>query len=195
MLGLSFTGVDVRLRSRVAAVLLLLYAQPVSRSVRLTIGDVKEEDDQVLIKLGDPPSPVPQPFGALLLGNAASLPTQFVGQYMHNIGTTAGIFLVLWTSPESRSATAPTRKVNSIARAALVEHVGQQEREQVDRGRDVRVFTSTSPTSRHTITRCLTERGRPLLLRATRLDGSLHDPLPIRHKIHEGGYISQSHGE
>jgi hypothetical protein len=48
-------------------VLLLLYAQPVSRIVRLIVGDVIEQDDQVVIELGDPPSPVPQPFGALLL--------------------------------------------------------------------------------------------------------------------------------
>lgn len=47
------------------------YAQPVSRIVRLTIDDVIQDHDQVLIRLGDSPSPVPQPFAALLLDYAA----------------------------------------------------------------------------------------------------------------------------
>ncbi|MEO6091230.1 MAG: hypothetical protein ABIQ18_49830 [Umezawaea sp.] len=59
------------LRSRVAAGLLLLYAQPLSRIVRLTLDDIVHDDDQVLIRLGDPPSPVPQPFAVLLLNYAA----------------------------------------------------------------------------------------------------------------------------
>lgn len=68
-----------------------------------------------------------------------NLHTQLVGQYMHDIGTTVGIFLVIWASPESWSASAPTGKVNSIARAALVEHLDQQASEQADHGRDIRV--------------------------------------------------------
>lgn len=59
------------LRSRVAAGLLLLYAQPLSRIVRLTLDDIVQDEDQVLIRLGDPPSPVPQPLAALLLNYAA----------------------------------------------------------------------------------------------------------------------------
>jgi hypothetical protein len=51
----------------VAAILLLLYAQPVSRLVRLTIDDVIIDGDQVLVQLGDPPTPVPEPFAGLLL--------------------------------------------------------------------------------------------------------------------------------
>jgi hypothetical protein len=54
-------------RSRVAAGLLLLYAQPVTRIVRLTVDDVLRDGDQVLIRLGEPPSPVPAPLGDLLL--------------------------------------------------------------------------------------------------------------------------------
>lgn len=68
-----------------------------------------------------------------------NLPTQLVGQYMHDIGTTAGIYLVLWANPESWSDSAPTGKVNSIARAAMVEHLDQQAHEQADHERDVRV--------------------------------------------------------
>ncbi len=60
------------LRSRVAAGLLLLYAQPISRIARLTVDDiVHDENQEVHIRLGNPPSPVPPPFAALLLGYAA----------------------------------------------------------------------------------------------------------------------------
>lgn len=66
-------GHDAPLRSRVAACLLLLYAQPASRIVRLTIDDVVHDPSgQVLIRLGDPPSPVPAPFAALLLEHVAN---------------------------------------------------------------------------------------------------------------------------
>jgi hypothetical protein len=71
LLGQVLTDSAAPMRSRVAAGLLLLYAQPVSRIVRLTLDDITQDDDQVLIRLGDPPSPVPQPFAALLLDYAA----------------------------------------------------------------------------------------------------------------------------
>ena len=51
--------------------LLLLYAQPISRVVRLTLDDIVRDDDQVLIRLGDPSSAVPQPFAAMLLDYVA----------------------------------------------------------------------------------------------------------------------------
>ncbi len=69
------TDDDAPLRSRVAAGLVLLYAQPVSRIVRLTLDDIvtdDQHDEQVLLRLGTPPSPVPQPFAALLLAYAAN---------------------------------------------------------------------------------------------------------------------------
>jgi len=71
LLGMVFTAVDAPLRSRVAAGLLLLYAQQISRIVRLTLDDIIRDGDQILIRLGDPPSPVPQPFAELLLDYAA----------------------------------------------------------------------------------------------------------------------------
>ena len=44
---------------------MLLYAQPLSRVLRLTVTDVTRDDDgQVLIRLGDPPAPVPEPFAS-----------------------------------------------------------------------------------------------------------------------------------
>ena len=60
------TGDHEPLRTRVAACLVLLYAQPVSRLTRLTIDDVLHDGGQTLLRLGDPPSPVPQPIAALL---------------------------------------------------------------------------------------------------------------------------------
>ena len=62
------TDEEPPLRSRVAGCLVLLYAQPVSRIVRLTVDDVILGDEgQVRIRLGDPPTPVPEPFASLLL--------------------------------------------------------------------------------------------------------------------------------
>jgi hypothetical protein len=66
LLGRVLTGQDLPLRSRVAAAIVLLYAQPVSRIVRLTIDDVLHDGDQVLLRLGQPPSPVPAPAADLL---------------------------------------------------------------------------------------------------------------------------------
>ena len=59
------------MRERVAGLLLLLYAQPVSHIVRLTIDDVCHVDDQVLLRLG-PAVPVPAPFADLLLNLASN---------------------------------------------------------------------------------------------------------------------------
>ncbi|MGH3755865.1 MAG: hypothetical protein ACRDRP_24920, partial [Pseudonocardiaceae bacterium] len=48
-------------------IIVLLYAQRLSRIVRLTIDDVIRDGDQVLLRLGQPPSPVPTTFAQLLL--------------------------------------------------------------------------------------------------------------------------------
>jgi hypothetical protein len=66
LLGRLLTGHDLPLRSRVAGTIVLLYAQRLSRIVRLTI-DVIHDGEQVLLRLGEPPSPVPAPFAQLLL--------------------------------------------------------------------------------------------------------------------------------
>jgi hypothetical protein len=66
------TGPDIPLRTRVAACLVLLYAQPVSRLTRLTIHDVISRGGQMFIRLGDPPTPVPEPFAAMLAELAAN---------------------------------------------------------------------------------------------------------------------------
>ncbi|MEU5092053.1 hypothetical protein [Streptomyces sp. NPDC021356] len=54
------------LRARVAAALVLLYAQPVSRIVRLTIDDLMDDETVVTVRLGDPPSPLAEPVADLM---------------------------------------------------------------------------------------------------------------------------------
>ena len=61
------TDEAIALLTRAAAVLMLLYAQPLTRILRLTIDDVLNQDGEVKIRLGEPPAPVPEPFASLLL--------------------------------------------------------------------------------------------------------------------------------
>lgn len=56
---------SLRMRARVAAALLLLYAQPVTRIVRLTADGVVDEGATATVRLGDPPSPLPEPVADL----------------------------------------------------------------------------------------------------------------------------------
>ena len=63
-------GEEADLLTRVAAILMLLYAQPLTRILRLTLDDVLHDDGEVTIQLGDPPAPVPRPFASLLLRHA-----------------------------------------------------------------------------------------------------------------------------
>ncbi|GHE72606.1 hypothetical protein [Streptomyces capitiformicae] len=67
LLGQLLTDDSLPLRSRVAGIIVLLYAQPCTRVVRLTVDDVVHENGQVRLRLGEPPSPVPAPFAELLL--------------------------------------------------------------------------------------------------------------------------------
>ena len=60
------TDETLPLRSRIAGSLILLYAQPVSRIVRLTIDDILHDGDHTLLRLGEPPTPVPEPLAGLL---------------------------------------------------------------------------------------------------------------------------------
>lgn len=63
----ALTVDQLPLRDRVAALLVLLYAQPITWVTQLTIDDITHEGPVTMIKLGDPPSPVPEPFAELLL--------------------------------------------------------------------------------------------------------------------------------
>jgi hypothetical protein len=68
LLGQLLTDQDRPLRSRVAACLLLLFAQPATRIVRLTLDDIaRAADGGVCIRFGEPATPVPEPFATLLL--------------------------------------------------------------------------------------------------------------------------------
>lgn len=59
--------VDTRpLRMRVAGCVLLLYAQPVTRIMTIAIDDIAEADGAMVLRLGDPPAPVPEPFATLV---------------------------------------------------------------------------------------------------------------------------------
>ena len=79
---------DLPLHLRTAACLMLLYAQPLSRILRLTAGDIRREDDgRAYLRLGTPPAPVPEPFAAMLdeLATAAGgagwlFPGRHIGQ-------------------------------------------------------------------------------------------------------------------
>src|SRR6266511_956553 len=68
LLGQVLTDDHGPLRSRVAACLMLLFAQPATRIVRLTIDNItRTADGGVVIRFGEPPTPVPEPFATLLL--------------------------------------------------------------------------------------------------------------------------------
>ncbi|MEU9131846.1 hypothetical protein AB0D08_27700 [Kitasatospora sp. NPDC048540] len=70
-LGRLLTDTDAPMRLRVAGVIVLLYAQPLTRIVRLTIDDVLHDGETVLLRLGEPASPIPSPVAALLLAYIA----------------------------------------------------------------------------------------------------------------------------
>jgi hypothetical protein len=62
---------------RVAGLLILLYAQPATRIVKLRLDNITHHDGQVYLRLGDPPSPVPAPFAALLLEHTQNRPNAY----------------------------------------------------------------------------------------------------------------------
>ncbi|WP_328993926.1 hypothetical protein OG394_06095 [Kribbella sp. NBC_01245] len=54
--------------------LILLYAQPLTRIVRLTLADITHDGDQLSIRLGEPPVPVPEPFADIVTTYLANRP-------------------------------------------------------------------------------------------------------------------------
>jgi hypothetical protein len=66
-------GVDMDLTERVIGTLILLYAQPLSRIVRLTVDDIlTDPQGRVLIRLRDPPAPIPSPFDDIVRSHLRS---------------------------------------------------------------------------------------------------------------------------
>lgn len=57
---------DMVLMDRVLGLLVLLYAQPISRLRWLSLDDVMDDEHAMTIRLGDPASPVPEPFADVL---------------------------------------------------------------------------------------------------------------------------------
>ncbi|MET7389851.1 hypothetical protein ACFYPT_35900 [Streptomyces sp. NPDC005529] len=70
-LGQLLTDTDTPMRLRVAGVIVILYAQPLTRIVQLTVDDVLRQGEATLLRLGEPASPVPAPVAALLLAYIA----------------------------------------------------------------------------------------------------------------------------
>lgn len=66
-LGRLLTDQDTPQNLRVAGVIVLLYAQPLTRIVRLTVDDVVHDGEAVLLRLGEPASHIPEPAASLLL--------------------------------------------------------------------------------------------------------------------------------
>jgi hypothetical protein len=56
----------IPLRERVVGLLVLFYAQPLSRIVLLTTDDLIVEETTVLLRIGEPPTPAPDPLAGLL---------------------------------------------------------------------------------------------------------------------------------
>lgn len=68
------SSTEMDLTERVAALLVLLYAQPLSKITRLTIDDITVTEGQMFIRLGDLPAPVPPPFDGLIAQHLADRP-------------------------------------------------------------------------------------------------------------------------
>jgi hypothetical protein len=68
------TSTEMASTDRAAGLLILLYAQPVTRIVRLRIEDITCHDGEGFIRLGDPPAPIPEPFATVLLDHTRNRP-------------------------------------------------------------------------------------------------------------------------
>lgn len=74
---------DGLLRMRVAACVLLLYAQPVARIMTITVDDIAvDENGSMLLRLGDPPAPLPEPFAALVQRLLAQRPADTTNRWL-----------------------------------------------------------------------------------------------------------------
>lgn len=61
------TDDTVELMDRVTAILTLLYGQPLTKITRLSISDIVTTEEEVLVRFGEPPTPVPAIFAPLLV--------------------------------------------------------------------------------------------------------------------------------
>ncbi|MEV5086119.1 hypothetical protein AB0K74_48200 [Streptomyces sp. NPDC056159] len=79
------------LRARIAAALVLLYAQPVTRIVRLTTNDVIDDGTTVTVRLGDPPSPLPEPVGYVGVPHGGSAGVDIRQMFNRNVAVRGGV--------------------------------------------------------------------------------------------------------
>ena len=86
-------GEGMDLLERVVALLILLYAQDLTRIVKLTLDDIVVDGEQLFIRLGDPPAPVPAPFDAIVRAHLADRPN------MHTAGNPGSTLLFPGRSP------------------------------------------------------------------------------------------------
>jgi hypothetical protein len=74
---------DSTLPMRVAACILLLYAQPVTRIMTIAVDDVVIDDDgSMVLRLGNPPAPVPEPFATLVRRLLAQRPAGSTNRWL-----------------------------------------------------------------------------------------------------------------
>lgn len=102
-LGRLLTDMEISMRLYVAGVTVLLYAQPLTRIVRLTVDDVIHDGYTVLLRLGEPASPVPAPVAALLLEHIANRDNMNTATNQHPAGSS------LVTGRANRSPRSPVR--------------------------------------------------------------------------------------
>jgi hypothetical protein len=78
---------------RVAGILLLLYAQPLTKIAALPIDAISSTDGEIRISLGQEPIPVPKPFADMLDTHISNRP---------NVRTTGGVAATPWLFPSNR---------------------------------------------------------------------------------------------
>lgn len=74
LLRTCLTGTDDTTAYRIAAVLLLLYAQPLSKIVELRTADIINQPDGITLRLGTEATSVPEPFAGMLLEHLRDRP-------------------------------------------------------------------------------------------------------------------------
>lgn len=91
--GTSLSGEPDTLAYRVAGILLLVYAQPLTKIAALPTTPVLSVDDDMRILLGQEPIPLPQLFADMLRRHLATRP---------NLRTAGGVALSPWLFPGVR---------------------------------------------------------------------------------------------
>ncbi|NGP09710.1 hypothetical protein G6038_30480 [Rhodococcus sp. 14C212] len=84
----------IPLNCRAAAILFLLYGQPATRLVHLTINDITTNDDVTEILLGDHPVPIPNPFDEIIRRYVRSRPN------INTAGNADSPYLFVGTRPD-----------------------------------------------------------------------------------------------